>query len=234
MDRRPFTQSLFDLFFRDPKSIGIISLAILAFISLWQPLGVIAGFAFLLVLLLVCVRRGSFAEIGLRRPESWAKTLLLGLAIGIGAQLLFAILIDPLLGRLTGSPLDLSSLEGMRGNLVNFIIMLAIGWVVGGFLEEMLFRGYLLKRIEVSLGGGALAAGVGIVLTAAAFGVAHGYQSAAGVWSTGLFGVLVGFLFVWSGGNLWLPILVHGVSNTVGIALIYLSLDKVLGSLVFA
>jgi membrane protease YdiL (CAAX protease family) len=103
--------------------------------------------------------------------------------------------------------------------------------VIGGFLEEMLFRGYLQKRIRIVLGRSPVAVVTAILLPALAFGLAHSYQGAAGMISTGLMGALFGIAFVWSAENLWLPILLHGFSNTVGIALIYTSLDRVLGAL---
>ena len=98
----------------------------------------------------------------------------------------------------------------------------------------MLFRGYLLRRIQNILGDGPWAALVAIALTSTAFGMAHGYQDTAGMLSTGLMGALLGGLFVWTRGNLWLPVLVHGISNTLGITLIYTSADRVLGQLVFS
>jgi hypothetical protein len=121
----------------------------------------------------------------------------------------------------------------MRGHLSNYLIMLAIGWVVGGFLEEMLFRGYLLKRIRLVLGESPGAVAVAVLLPAVAFGLAHSYQDIAGMISTGLIGALFGAVFVWERGNLWLPIMVHGFTNVTGITLIYLSGDKVLSKLLF-
>jgi membrane protease YdiL (CAAX protease family) len=225
---------LYEWLFFNRRAIGVITLVLLALIAFLPPYGVIIGWLFLLAALFLCVREGSFAEIGFRRPASWSRTLALGVGIAVAAQLVFSTVIDPLLGRLTGSPIDLSSLDGIRGNLAPFIIMLAVGWIIGGFLEEMLFRGYLLRRIEYVLGerrGAKLAA---VLLTSVAFGMAHGYQDTAGMISTGLMGALLGVLYVWTRGNLWLPILVHGVSNTIGITLIYTSADRVLGQLFFS
>jgi membrane protease YdiL (CAAX protease family) len=51
--------------------------------------------------------------------------------------------------------------------------------------------------------------------------------------STGLMGALLGGLFVWTKGNLWLTLLVHGISNTNGITLIYTSADRFLGQILF-
>ena len=202
---------MFDLFFRKRSVIAVLTAALLLAIALLPPYGVIAGWLFLLPVLLLCIRKGSFREIGFQRPASWPRTLGLGLAIGVAAQLVFAIIVDPLLGRLVGSPVDLSSLDGMRGNPLNFIIMLAVGWVIGGFLEEMLFRGYLLRRIQHVFGDPPWVSLLAVVLTSTAFGMAHGYQDTAGMISTGLMGALLGGLFVWGGCKLWLPILVHGI-----------------------
>jgi membrane protease YdiL (CAAX protease family) len=224
---------MFDLLFHNRKVIAIITSLLLVSIALLPPFGVIAGWIFLLSALLLCVRKGSFAEIGFRRPASWARTVMLGAAIGISAQLVFVVLVDPALGRLTGSPIDLSSLDSMRGNPAVFVIMLAVGWIVGGLLEEMLFRGYLLKRVTLLSGESAGSKALAIALTSIAFGMAHGYQDTAGMISTGMMGALLGILFIWSRNSLWLPILVHGVSNTLGITLIFMDLDRTLGRLVF-
>ena len=138
---------------------------------------------------------------------------------------------DPLIERWTGTPVDVSSLDGMRGHLGNYLLMLVLGWVVGGFLEEMLFRGYLLKRIRLVLGESPLATALAILLPAVAFGMAHAYQDTAGMLSTGLIGALFGVVFVRGRGNLWLPIMTHGFTNVAGITLIYTDLDKVLNKL---
>ena len=206
---------------------------LLVAISALPNLGVIIGWLFIVIALVVCVKQGSFPEIGFRRPESWARTVVLALGIGVAIQLAFSIVVDPLLERWTGTPVDVSSLDGMRGHLGNYMVMLAVGWVIGGFLEEMLFRGYLQKRIRIVLGDSPGAVAVAILLPALAFGLAHSYQDTAGMISTGLIGAIFGAVFVWYRWNLWLPILVHGFSNVLGISLIYTSGDRVLNALLF-
>ncbi len=230
---RTFGRALFEGVFTNRTTIAVLAVVLLVAISALPPFGVISGWVFILVALLLGVRYGSFAEIGFRRPESWARTILLGLAIGVAVQLLFSVVVDPLLERLAGAPVDVSSLDGMRGNLANYLLMLAIGWVLGGFLEEMLFRGYLLKRLRIVLGESAAAVAIAVLLPAIAFGLAHSYQGSAGMISTGLIGLVLGIVFVWSRDNLWLPIMVHGFSNVLGISLIYTSGDRVLNALLF-
>ena len=228
------TMTVMKLLFLHRPSIALIAAVLLLLIAFLPPYGVIIGWIFLLSALLICIRQGSFAEIGFRRPASWRRTLAQGFAIGVLAQFVFAIVIDPLLARWTGSPVDLSTLDGMRGNVTAYLIMLAVGWVIGGFLEEMLFRGYLLKRIQYVIGDRAWASAAAVFLTAFAFGMAHGYQDTSGMISTGLMALLLGALFIRSQGNLWLPILVHGMSNTIGLTLIFIDKDKLLSQLIFS
>jgi membrane protease YdiL (CAAX protease family) len=56
------------------------------------------------------------------------------------------------------------------------------------------------------------------------FGVAHAYQSVTGVLDTALAGMVLGLLYLFSGRNLWLPILTHGIIDTIGFLLIYAGL----------
>jgi membrane protease YdiL (CAAX protease family) len=219
--------------FSNRVSTGAIALALLAAISLIPSVGVILGFLFVLLAQLLGRRQGSFAEIGFRRPASWWRTILLGVGIGIVAQIAFSVVIDPLLGNMTGKPIDVSAFDAVRGNIPNYLILLAVGWVVGGFLEEMLFRGYLLGRIRRGFGGGQVATLLAVILPAIAFGLAHHYQGPAGMISTGLLGTLLGAVFVRYRENLWLPILVHGSLNTIGITLIFISGDRVLNAWLF-
>jgi membrane protease YdiL (CAAX protease family) len=226
-------RAVFEFLFINRVSIAVISAVLLIAIATLPNVGVMIGWAFLLTALLLGVRQRSFAGIGFRRPDSWPRTLLLGLGLGVGLQFVFVLLIDPLVEKLTGTVVDISTLDGMRGHVVNYLIMLVIGWVVGGFLEEMLFRGYLLKRLKRVFGDGGVAVGLAILLPAIAFGMAHSYQGFAGMVSTGLVGLILGIIFVANGYNLWLPILVHGSLDMAGLTLIFLDVDKQLSRLLF-
>ena len=231
---RNLGRAVFEVLFTSRMTAPVIAVVLLVIIPTLPNLGVIIGWGFLLVALLLGVRHGSFSEIGFRKPDSWSRTILLGLAIGVVIQLVFTVVIDPLVERMTGTAVDVSSLDGMRGHFVNYLIMLAVGWVVGGFLEEMLFRGYILKRLKLLFGESAAAVAVAILLPAIAFGLAHSYQGPAGMISTGLIGLILGIVFVWNGYNLWLPVMVHGFIDVVGITFIYLDVDTFFNHLLFS
>ncbi|MBC5823844.1 MAG: CPBP family intramembrane metalloprotease [Candidatus Eremiobacteraeota bacterium] len=64
-----------------------------------------------------------------------------------------------------------------------------------GMCEEFLYRGYALTQIATLTGS--LPAGV--VISTAAFGLAHSYQGRLGMMGTALSGLLYAAVFLWSG-----------------------------------
>jgi uncharacterized protein len=167
------------------------------------------------------LRRVGWRGVGLSRPLSWVRTLLFATLGGIGYQALDVLLIAPVLERITGVPIDLSQFELLRGNLLLTLIALALSWTLAAFGEEMIFRGYLLHRIADLVQHLPHRWIWALVLSAAIFSIGHLYQGITGVVDTFLAGIFLGALYLYSGRNLWLPILTHGVINTAGFLLIY-------------
>ena len=173
----------------------------------------------------------DFAALGLAPPASWTRTILLGLFLGLAIQLLSTIFLEPWLETLTGHAQDLSQLDAVKNNWRVLAAALLASWVVAGFLEEVIFRGFLITVLRDLLGGGALAVGVGLLVSTALFGLAHGYQEISGVIATGFVGLILGLLFLASGYNLWLAIFAHGVIDTAGILLLAAGANEPLKSL---
>ena len=168
---------------------------------------------------------------GVKRPKSIARLLLqtlvaLVLTMGVG------IIAESLAVSLIGAPSESTQaidarfqgrFDNLPGNLPVFIFWLAIAWVVGGFVEEMLFRGVLFSRFEQLLAKVPLAAIMAVLLQAALFGQQHYYyQGAAGWIATGAIAAVSAALYIAFKRNLWPLILSHGLSNTIGLTLLYL------------
>ena len=200
-------------------------LLILAVIVLLPGLGVAIAFFIVGTLLWLRAKEGIVTEVGFRSPRSWTRTILLGLVLGASIELSFQVIINPLLEAITRSPLDLGPFDSARGDVASLFIYLPIGWVVGGFLEEMTFRGYLISQIRKLFGGDSTGAVLALIITSTSFGLSHLYQGASGVLSTGFIGFILGVIYIKNRYNLWLPIFTHGFVNTVGFTLIYLNLD---------
>lgn len=170
-------------------------------------------------------RRGlTWRTLGLRRPGSWITTIAVALAAGIALQAVSEFATEPLIARLTGRTPDLSSFRPLVGNLPAALGMFGLVWTLAAFGEEMAYRGYVLER-AATLGRRSPAAYLAsIIVVSLLFGVGHYYQGVAGVVGSVFSGLVFGGLYLAGGRNLWLPILAHGFSDTIGLALIYLGL----------
>lgn len=217
--------------------INPIELAIVLFsliITLALPgLGVLFAFIALLVYLLIGDRRKKFESVGFNKPKNWISLILITLVFGIILELGFQSIVEPVIEKALGSNLDLSNLEGIKGDPLNYILLLTIGWLVGGFLEEVLFRGFLLDRISQLFNNRKLGNILAILITSTVFGLAHMYQGYPGVIATGLISVILGVVYVNSKKVLWYSIFIHGFNNTVGITIIFLDLEKSVSTLFY-
>ena len=167
------------------------------------------------------LRHLRWRDVGLRRPAKWLPIIALALLIGIGYQAVDIFLIAPLLQKLTGEAIDLSQFGVLKGNLLGLIISLAVTWTEAAFIEEMFFRGYLFNRITDVAGNQRLGIIIALLGSAFVFGAAHAYQGLTGMLDTGLAGLVLGLLYLFARRNLWLPIMTHGIVDTVGFLLIF-------------
>jgi membrane protease YdiL (CAAX protease family) len=182
-------------------------------------------FAILLLFLLAWVslrlRHLRWRDVGLASPFNWWLTIGLALLIGIGYQALDTVLIGPVLQRLTGEAVNLSQFAGLRGNLAALIASLILTWTEAAFIEEMVFRGYLLNRLSDLFGRERIGILLALLAHAILFGLGHTYQDLTGVLDTALAGFVIGFIYLRVRRNLWLPILIHGIIDTTGFLLIF-------------
>jgi len=179
---------------------------------------------FLLAWVSLRLRHMRWRDVGLRRPERWLPTIGLALIVGICYQMLDILVIAPVLERLTGEALDLSIFKALQGNQLLLMVFLAVSWTEAAFIEEMFFRGYLFNRITDLVGNEKLGIIVALFTTSLVFGAAHAYQGITGVVDTFLGGLVLGLLYLHARRNLWLPILTHGIIDTVGFLLIIFKL----------
>jgi len=211
---------------RDSKllALGEIGLVTLIFIADWHHLIPFSKTPVLFVLgwLSLRLRNIGWRDVGLRRFRSWGATLAYGAAGGIGIELLELFVTQPLLVRLTGKQPDLGDFRPLTGNPKLFLLALVLAWVLAGFGEEMVYRGYLMNR-AADLGNCNRRAWIAsLILVSTLFALAHTYQGITGVIEAGIDGVLLGLMYVGAGRNLSVPIVAHSVQDTVDVLLIFL------------
>ena len=210
---------------RDNKWLIIAELTLtivimVAYLADYIPLSA-TPFLLLLGWLSLWQRGIGWRSVGLRRPPRWRDALLPGIGVGVVYQFFSLYLLEPLIVLLTGKPIDLSQFAPVKGNLFLLALFLMLVWTVAAFGEELVYRGYLMNRVAELVGGSTRAWALSLVVVSLLFGVAHLYQGISGVATVIAAGLVYGGLFLWSGRNLWAPIIAHGVYDTVAILLAF-------------
>ena len=142
------------------------------------------------------LRRVQWKQIGFTRYRTWATTLLLGIAYGVGLELFDLFGKQPLLTHLIGKPPDLSNFPAVRGNLKFALVMIAVIWILAAFGEELVYRGYLMNRVA-DLGRGTRTAWiVSLFLISALFGFSHYQQGFTGIIEEGSDGLILGLMYL--------------------------------------
>jgi len=164
---------------------------------------------------LVLLRGERLADIGLKKPESWTRTLIIG--VGLAAIVFIAMYVS----EKAGFRRDLSKFKDVQGNLEITIYGVLYAFIGAGFYEEFTFRGFLMQGMAM-LFGGSRGAWIGAcILQGALFGAAHAYQNPLGIAITGTLGILMGLLVLASGRNLWAVIIGHGLFDASRFVLFY-------------
>jgi membrane protease YdiL (CAAX protease family) len=165
-----------------------------------------------------CVLGGvTLAELGLAHPQSWLRTLAVAVG-GLAVMLGYSPLADRLATRWFTKPPTLGTFKALQQSTAKLVAGIAIAWVLGGFLEELAFRGIVLKGIAGALSplvGTWPATTVAVLVAAAGAGTLHLYQGARAAVIVTQLSVLFGVLFLVSGFELWTVILCHGLYDTI-------------------
>ncbi len=210
---------------------GLMAIALLARTWPWVPQLPIFGASWLLIVYMLGVvawlrfRGEPLADYGLSAPDSWLRV------IGVAVSVLLAMyaymwLVNPYvlawLRPWIGAGVNLARFDSLKGNEMLFLEILPMVWVSAGFTEEMLFRGFLFNRLLMILGRGPLPFCLAAVIQAALFSLGHIYQGWPGVVQIAFISL---FLLAASRvlkGNLWPAVLMHGLLDSVSLALVVL------------
>ena len=186
-----------------------------------------AGIPLAVLMIWIILRKsgGSWADIGLGRPKSWKRTIALGVGLGFVLQIAATFGLEPILQFFTGEEPDLSRFDAFKGNVGQLALYLTITWTTAGVGEEIIWRGWAMTGIAKLLGEGKAAWVVGLLVTSILFGFLHLYQGPAGMLSTGLVGLSFGIVFLATGRNLWIPILCHGIMNSISFVMLFLGIQ---------
>lgn len=154
----------------------------------------------------------SWKDLGLRKPQNWFKAIGLFVLCVATIGLTFNFIIAPLF------PDGANDINGGQvistGERIFQLIVIGIGTAAIG--EELLFRGYLLNRLNQLIGPGFVGTIIAILVQAVIFGLLH--SGIQGMISAGVIGLILGGFYVASGRNLWVVIAAHAVPDILSFA----------------
>lgn len=177
----------------------------------------------ILVLLYSYKTQGFKSSLGFSKPKNALKLIATALGLAICISLLGYFVLFPSIEKFTEAPLKFGVFAQVKNNTTVFFTSLIIGWIVGGFMEEIIFRGFMIS-IFTKYFNPKIGTVLGIILPFILFGYLHGYQGISGQILIGITGSLFAIIYIFSKRNLWLNILTHGFINTISMFILYFDL----------
>lgn len=171
-------------------------------------------------------RGRSFADLGFKRPERWSvvpvQVLLILLAF-IAAQTLIPLLVSAFID--LPAP-DLSRYDAIAGNLAAAVLMALVLPLTASIPEEIIYRGFLIGRLEAVFGPGN--AWMAVFIQGLVFGAIHFQWGIGGMIVTFFMGVVWGAAYILCDRNLWIVILAHSTGHLLLVTQLYLGASIIL------
>lgn len=168
------------------------------------------------------VRNLRWRDVGLSRYRNWKTTWAMGLLTGLLLEAFQLFVSQPILVRWLHKQPDLELFRTLIGNWKMTLLFILLAWTLAAFGEEMVYRGYLMNRVADLFHRTRAAWIISLIAVHVAFGMAHTYQGITGILDEGLSGLLLGAIYLCTGRNLAVPIIAHGLGDTIDFILIFL------------
>lgn len=180
----------------------------------------------LVATILLKLRGSSWNQIGLARPQSWKRTILLGIGVLV-ALLIMNVAVQVIAINLPGvevAPIDQSRFNPIEGNLVIFLLFILLSWTTIAFGEEMFYRAFLISQLQVVFPESKLGTAIVLLVSSTIFGFVHWVEGPLGIMNTFTMGFILGAVYLRSGRNLWITIIAHGLANSIRFLFLYLGM----------
>jgi membrane protease YdiL (CAAX protease family) len=192
--------------------------------------GAIVTLGYVLSILVASVvlklRGSSWRQIGLARPQSWKRTILIGIGVLV-ALIIMNIVLQVVAINLPGAevaPIDQSRFNPLEGNLAIFLLFVLLSWTTIAFGEEMFYRAFLITKLGEVFPGSKLGTVLVLLVSSTIFGLVHLVEGPLGVMNTFAMGLILGAVYLRSGRNLWVTIIAHGLANSIRFLFLFLGM----------
>jgi membrane protease YdiL (CAAX protease family) len=207
---------------------NLLKAFIIAFLVLFPhfvPLPFYSYAVVCLAVILIYLRRQkkTLQDLGLKRNELTAHTLIVGV---LSALLWIAFnkwVYHPFITHFFVVE-PYTEYDFIRNKLSNLIITLIAAWIIAGFYEEIVFRGFIQTTIREWLVKSRHSFWLAGFLTSILFGLYHWQQGIFGIVGSLLAGLFWTFLLWRYKGNLWYPIISHAIYDTIALTMIYVGI----------
>ncbi len=163
----------------------------------------------------------NFAGIGFSFKRFEIRSVLIGTLAGILIYSFLNWVFFPVLEKFIAlPPADLGDFAKIKGNTGFYIFLLAMGWIVGGFYEELIFHGFIFTRIEKMIPG-KYAVLLGFLLTNIIFAFYHAQLGTGGIINAFLAGSAYHALMLYFKRNMWYAVFAHAVFDTIALTFMY-------------
>ena len=203
----------------------ILNLFIIAFLILFPHYVPLPFYTYALVCLGVIIlylktQNKSLREVGLKHNGLTLHSFGIGLLSALVWAAFANWLYLPLMHHFF--PVNNSSDYDFVTNHLAYLLMTVIAaWLVGGFYEEIVFRGFTQTIIQQWFSKNRYSFWIAGFVTSGLFGLYHWQQGIYGIVFATLSGLLWTFLLKRYNGNLWYPIISHAIYDTLALTLIY-------------
>jgi len=169
----------------------------------------------------ILARGGSLADLGFKRPQSWARVPLQVFTVLV-AFFAMETLVPMLVSLFIFVPEpDFSRYASIPGNLGAAISLALILPLTASIPEEIVYRGFLMGRLSSFFGETTRGASLTILLQAVIFGSIHFQWGIGGMIMTFCMGIVWGTAYLLCGRNLWIVILAHSAGHMLFATLLY-------------
>ncbi|MBI3677548.1 MAG: CPBP family intramembrane metalloprotease [Proteobacteria bacterium] len=181
---------------------------------------------FVLGIVSIRLREGSFRALGLGRPKSWWLTILIAVVTAAIVIAVGQFVTDPLAKTLGLEATHAVKKEfgSIKGDIWVAAEYLGLVWTFAAFGEEIGYRRYLIGRAADIGNRSPIAYTLALVAVSVLFGFGHFYQGPAGIFTTACDGFMIGTAYLLARRNLWVAVLAHGLIDTFAIAILFLGL----------
>jgi len=157
------------------------------------------------------------SDVGLALPSSWSVAIAWA-AAWTALMLAYSPFADWMATKLFVAPPTLGAFRAIQGIEGQTLDRIVVAWLLGGFLEELVFRGIVLRAIELGLAPLAphvIATSAAVVVAAIGAALVHWHEGPRAMVIIMQLSVLFGVLFVVSGHDLWAAMICHGSYDTI-------------------